>query len=130
MVKNMCKPIILNITQHIASKEQVEAGVIDLKDSDRQKLSELLTFNSIPSYIEMRNRAKEIIKLIENYQFDFVMVGGAPFFLNILCLHLLNHDITPLFAFSKRKSVEEIQEDGSVIKKSVFKHLGFVPYFT
>lgn len=33
----------------------------------------------------------------------------------------------PLFAFSRRESVEETMPDGSVRKTTVFRHVSFVP---
>ena len=42
-------------------------------------------------------------------------------------LNLTQHQATPeQIAFSVRESVEETQPDGSVIKRNVFKHAGFV----
>ena len=35
-------------------------------------------------------------------------------------------DIQPLYAFSERCSIEEVSSSGETVKKSVFKHLGFV----
>ena len=34
--------------------------------------------------------------------------------------------IKPFYSYSERVSVEEVQPDGSVVKRNVFKHLGFV----
>ena len=31
-----------------------------------------------------------------------------------------------LYAFSVRESVESVEPDGSLVKKNVFRHLGFV----
>lgn len=55
------------------------------------------------------------------------MVGGAPFFMAPLEAALRAVNIIPVYAFSKRESVEEKQPDGSVKKTQVFKHAGFVP---
>jgi hypothetical protein len=35
-------------------------------------------------------------------------------------------DITPLYAFSVRESVEQALADGSVRKVNVFRHAGFI----
>jgi hypothetical protein len=36
------------------------------------------------------------------------------------------HGITPLYAFSVRESVDQVQPDGSVRKVATFRHAGFV----
>ena len=109
----------LNLTQHPASAEQKEVGVYDLEDTD--KLKGLLTFDSVPSYGHMILRALDIIDIVKKEGATDVMIGGAPFFMPILEEQLLRERIVVRYAFSKRESVEE---DG--VKKSVFRHLGFV----
>jgi hypothetical protein len=118
---------ILNLTQHVATPEQVAAGVVDLPQEQREKLIELLTFEELPTSGEIRERVKAIIDIVSEVlpPHSKVMVGGAPFLMGILQNQLLEGGFTPLFAFSKRVSVEEMI-DGCVKKVSVFKHEGFV----
>ena len=40
--------------------------------------------------------------------------------------HLKINNIQPMYAFSVRESIEVVNDDGSVTKKNVFKHIGFV----
>jgi hypothetical protein len=54
------------------------------------------------------------------------MIGGAPYLMSELEQALFERGITPLYAFSKRESVEEVTDSGETVKKTVFKHLGFV----
>jgi hypothetical protein len=54
------------------------------------------------------------------------MIGGALWLMKPLIEELENIG-TPLFAFTKRVVEEIKKEDGSVEKKAVFKHEGFVP---
>ena len=54
------------------------------------------------------------------------MIGGAPFLMGALESALLDYGITPVYAFSKRESVEEVQKDGSVKKINIFRHAGFI----
>jgi len=110
---------ILNLTQHPASKEQIDAGVIDLPEGERLVLKDLLTFDSIPSQKEMLSRAKEILKLSD--LFERVMIGGAPFFMSTLERELDCARKACLYAFTKR-----IVEEKDDVKKSVFRHEGFV----
>lgn len=130
--------VILNLTQHQATNEQVEAGVVDLPKELQGELKNLLTFEEIPSVKEMRERAKEISNLLKETPWGHyddeghptvsfrVMIGGAPFFMGILATELeMNFMATVVYAFSKRVAVED-PETG--VKTSVFKHEGFIPH--
>ena len=118
---------IINLTQHQATEEQKTQGVFDLEDT--RELKALLTFNDIPDDTEMRERASRIAEIAKSH-FDEnggrAMIGGAPFFMSVLENALLDADIYPLYAFSKREVVETTKEDGTVVKTAVFKHVGFV----
>lgn len=117
---------ILNLTQHPATAEQKVQGVVDLTPEDKAVLVERLTFNEIPTRAEMVARAAFIRDMAVNEEVEAVMLGGAPFFTSILEEALADAGFHVLYAFSKRESVEETQPDGSVVKKAVFKHVGFV----
>lgn len=119
--------MILNLTQHEATPEQEEAGVKDLPVRAREELKNLLTFNQIPDREQLWDRAREVVKLAAEHQgHDQVMLGGAPFFMSVLEAELEDEGFTPMYAFSERVSMEQIQDDGSVRKTNVFKHIGFV----
>jgi len=122
--------MIINLTQHAASQEQIDAGVVDLPPEDRAQLVRLLTFDSIPSQDEIEDRA-ESIALLADYMADespgqSAMIGGAPYLMSALEQALANQRIAPLYAFSIRESVEQHMPDGSVRKVNVFRHAGFV----
>ena len=120
--------IIINATQHKTTEDQRLAGVIDLSEKDHKKVCELLTFDEIPSYPLMTQRAYEIFHILDNATRigdTNVMIGGAPFFMSVLENILKLQDWNPMYAFSKRVSEEVVLEDGSVRKENVFKHLGF-----
>lgn len=131
------KTVILNLTQHAATTEQLKAGVVDLSERKLSELKVLLTFDSIPSAAELKDRAEKIERLAisflceitpENELLDDVdlaaMIGGAPFFMATLESHLKERAIRPLYAFSRRDSVEVATPEG-VVKQAVFRHLGF-----
>ena len=123
--------MILNLTQHATTPDQIEFGVVDLPEEQLITLRELLTFEDPPTMEEMEYRAEAIAVLAQNYhpepeaEYPEVMIGGAPFFMSTL-ESVLNTVFTVLYAFSKRQVKEERQADGSVTKASVFKHVGFV----
>lgn len=121
--------MIVNLTQHKATQDQKDAGVVDLPEDLQKKLVDLLTFNELPNIDEINRRATEIARMAEEFangETVAAMIGGAPFLMPVLDKKLRKRAITPLYAFSKRESVEKVQPDGSVVKTSVFKHAGFV----
>ncbi len=120
------KELILNLTQHPATKEQMEAGVVDLSGGMVNALRELLTFNELPDPMEILDRAEKIADLAEQVGARKAMIGGAPYLMASLEYELRKRWIEPLYAFSRRESVEEPQPDGSVKKSTVFRHSGFV----
>lgn len=139
---------IINLTQHQATPEQVAAGVFDLPTILRGYLSELLTFDAIPSAEEIKARANDIAimaamlargadraeeadgAVAENDRgalARYAMIGGAPYLMAPLEIALCDNEIQPLYAFSVRESVEQEQPDGTVRKINIFRHAGFVP---
>jgi hypothetical protein len=125
---------ILNLTQHTATPEQVAAGVVDLEGSYREFLIKTITFGEMPARDEIIDAASILAYFAEGWFHanelpigeDTVMIGGAPWFMSALENALKDKGIKVLYAFSKRESVEEMQEDGSVKKSMVFRHLGFL----
>jgi hypothetical protein len=132
----------LNLTQHPASAEQISAGVFDLKLGSEclassfglkpeqfgyfPTLSDCLTFDDIPTQGRMWSRAVLLAAAAKASGAESAMIGGAPFFMATLELALAQRGIQPLYAFSKRESIEEALSDGSVKKTNVFRHVGFV----
>lgn len=118
--------MIINLTQHAATPEQIAAGVVELDDSKRKCVSALLTFTTPPTRSEMLDRADQIVSFAFASGCAQAMIGGAPFFMATLERALQNKAIAPVYAFSERKSVETVNSDGSVTKTAIFTHAGFV----
>jgi hypothetical protein len=128
--------MILNLTQHAATPEQREAGVIDLPAGQRADLVEALTFVSLPSAVEISERAAFITELAcanglgcddsDDPHPTAAMIGGAGYLMPALERALTGYGIQPVHAFSQRVSVEAAQPDGTVVKTNVFRHVGWV----
>ena len=120
--------MILNLTQHPATPEQLSAGVIDLSPSDRALLASALTFNECPDESILSARAASIAQMAAGHSAGVksAMIGGAPYFMRPLEDALRAVGIRPLYAFSIRESVERPRPDGSVEKVATFRHAGFV----
>lgn len=66
--------VILNLTQHNASKEQIEAGVVDLPKPFQEQLKEFLNFDKISDCQEIKRRAGAIYDLV----IDFCLSDYSP----------------------------------------------------
>jgi len=117
---------MMNLTQHPATPEQLEAGVRDLPPAARERLMALLTFDAPPTDREIITRAWRIAELADGRPDRTAMIGGVPFLMSSLEAALEDVGIGTFYAFSRRESVEELQPDGSVRKVGVFRHAGFV----
>lgn len=117
--------MIINLTQHNATPEQVAEGVVDLPSELRTRLVELLTFNTLPGVAEVFQRAQDIAKLAaewldeqphpEDYGRDGAalaeaMIGGAPFLMANLEAALLVYAIEPVYAFKHAGFVRMFEE--------------------
>jgi len=123
--------VIINLTQHPATPEQVTAGVVE--PANKQEVKDLLTFDKLPTRSEIVSRASQLAHIAVDAHFMEpdgepmeALIGGAPYLMAPLERELRTRGITPLYAFSRRESVETTDPNGAVVKKSVFKHVGFV----
>ncbi len=119
---------IINLTQHPATAEQIEAGVLDLSPADRALLASALTFDEAPDEATLVTRAITIALMAAGHSSGArsAMIGGAPYFMRPLEQALWDQNIRPLYAFSIRESVERPRPSGAVEKVTVFRHAGFV----
>lgn len=115
---------ILNLTQHPATPEQVSEGVFE--PTDKAEVQALLTFDEIPHHRTIHDRAMALTEIALKHNVCEVMIGGAPYLMSALEIVLENAGIKPLYSFSQRVSQEVVQDDGSIVKTNVFKHIGFV----
>ena len=126
--------MILNLTQHAATPEQLSQGVVDLPADQRAELSRLLTVDDLPSRAEIIDRCEAIAvlswgeSLVTDTPVTRVMIGGAPWMMGQLVKSLQAVGIEEcLAAFSRRESVERTDPStGVVTKTAVFRHIGFV----
>ena len=114
----------LNLTQHVCSPEQAEGGVFE--PQNKAEVQGLLTFNELPTAAQISARAEALAMIARSECAGRAMIGGAPFLMSALENALIAEGIKPLYAFSRRESVDQTQPDGSVRKVATFRHLGFV----
>jgi len=129
--------MILNLTQHPASADQLAVGVVDLAGEELAALKQALTFDTCPGVEDIRQRAEFVAELAcmnglsgdegDSPMPQQAMIGGALWLMAPLAAKLRARSIEPVFAFSVRETEEQQQPDGSVRKVAVFRHAGFVP---
>lgn len=115
---------ILNLTQHKATPEQLQAGVYE--PEDKKLVQEYLTFTSLPSVQDIKNQALNLACYARFIGATHAMIAGAPYLMSALENALKEFNIVPMYAFSERVSIDKTNDDGSVTKTAVFKHVGFV----
>lgn len=115
--------LVLNLTQHQATPEQ---GCAERSTETAAKIKELLTFTELPEQKDIQHKAEMLATLAQLMGAKTAMIGGAPYLMGQLEDALLRRGIKPVYAYSERVSVESVNEDGSVSKSMVFKHLGFI----
>ena len=117
---------IYNLTQHNITAEQKSAGVVELNEICQGEVRAYLTFTAIPSKSVLQENARKLVASLLAYHPEArqVLIGGAPFFMSALEQALKSNGVEAVYAFTQR-TVEE--KDG--IKKSVFKHEGFIPAY-
>lgn len=118
--------MILNLTRYAATQDQIDAGVVEPNQEVKQVIQQLLTFNTPPTKTEVTNAAFLLAGLASELGFKSAMIAGAPYLMGALEMSLKYNGVTPLYAFSRCKIVEQPKEDGSVEEIYVFQHKGFV----
>lgn len=115
---------ILNLTQHVATAEQMEDGVFE--PMNKIAVQQLLNFEVMPDSFEIRNRAHELARIAKIHGVKHAMIGGAPYLMSALEAALTEMGIRFWYSYSERVSQEETLPDGSVKKTNVFRHVGFI----
>jgi len=79
--------------------------------------------------LERSDKAYEIVEDIVSKRSDAVWIQGESIMVYNVVKKLEYRNILAFAATTKRQVVEVKKEDGSVEKKSIFKHCKFVHYF-
>jgi len=128
----------LNLTQHDTTDQQAKDFLVFCPSPEEKEIIvDLLTFEFAPNRFEIERRAKELANLAAGLGVKYkykdcgipirsIMIGGAPYLMPELEKELKARGLNPVYAFSKRVSVEEQQEDGTVSKTSVFQQVSWV----
>lgn len=139
--ETMNKPIIfINCTAHSLSSEQTEEIIersnpkiiLELKEIQPEIYSKLINCPSyetdvIALYNQFSKYLLSYLKANKKTKFYIHLPIGSPYFMALFFSRFpVKKRIEFLFSHTDRESIEEIQEDGRVIKKSVFRFQKFL----
>nr|DAJ23610.1 MAG TPA: hypothetical protein [Caudoviricetes sp.] len=116
---------IINLTQHEMTNEQLD-GFEQVGQSYRDMIKGFLTFDNLPTREQINACAGTLARIASSQKATHAMIGGAPYLMGPLEAALTYYGVQPLYAFSKRESVEKKLDDGTIQKVSVFKHAGWI----
>ncbi len=104
-------------------KEIADYHICYLKEADEALFNRLS--NTPADGVELCLLAKKLLSMFSFYD-NVVLPIGSPAFIMVLG-DLIPNDVKHkiVFAHSERESVDIPQNDGTVVKKSVFKHIKF-----
>lgn len=129
---------LLVLLQHQLTPEQLEElsgyEIIYLEDCAPQLFAQIA--NSPADFGRLEKLAEDLVEAT-GIQGCSIMLRplGSPAFNSVLDRRLAFRDerleegeehISSMFAHSERLSIDEPQPDGSVVKKSIFKHVKFI----
>ena len=116
---------ILNVSNHTLGLDQIQElammgyQVVELPEDLKKAWGQLTP----DTYHGVCNKIKNY--MAENHV-DATHVAGFPAAVNYFVKNSIVFD--NYYAYSERVAIEEVQPDGTVAKKSVFKHKGFYKY--
>lgn len=113
--------MILNLTQHLRSFEQIQQGLVE--PENKALVKEALTLN-VNSAEEMHKAINEkvdmLINIADSHRLNTVLVGGHPGLTAVLVEKLKSKRYTVVMSHSDR----EVTENAGV-KTSIFRHKFF-----
>lgn len=118
---------LLNCSNHVMGLEQIRElenkgyVIVELPEDLKKRWAQM----DPETYGRTCN---DIIEWAEENDINAMHLAGFPAAVVLVCADI---DRIPLYyAYSERVSIEETLEDGSVVKKNVFRHKGFYQYKT
>ncbi|AFM05729.1 hypothetical protein Fleli_3408 [Bernardetia litoralis DSM 6794] len=128
-------PKLFLLFSHYVTEEQFEDAKKTLNITEFISLPKDLQqiFSNVPADLEaIDDYLQPILDWIDEHcknQENYILIQGdfgATYFLVDYCKK--NNYTTPMYATTERKSVEEVQEDGSIKTQRIFKHKRFRLY--
>lgn len=89
--------MMLNLTQHILTKEQAQNRIIE--PLNKRYVCSLLTFYDIPTESDLKNRASQLADYALHENADSVLIGGAMYLMPFLIFELNKRNIDAYYFF-------------------------------
>jgi hypothetical protein len=123
---------ILNTMAHVLTDEQIidlnnmfdNVEVLDLRDVDNELFKQL---SNIAVDSNLNDLANQLLSITKEFDIIILPIGSPAFMFKFARrTHAKVDIITFLFAHSDRVSIEKQNEDGTVTKTNIFKHVKFL----
>lgn len=122
---------ILNTMQHaLTSEQETDLGGMfgkhqlqDLRDVNFELFKQL---SNIAVDSNLNDLANCLLEVARKFDIVILPIGSPAFMFKFATKTPANMDITFLFAHSDRASIEKQNEDGTVTKTNIFKHVKFL----
>lgn len=115
--------MILNLTHHHATNEQLKEGVVE--PTDKKLVQSLLIFDEKPDMDEIYSRSTTLGDIAKFSGATKAMIGGAPYLMGALEAALKQRGIIPCYSFYKKIKTTNYGSRGES-KGYIFKHEGFI----
>lgn len=110
---------ILNLTQHQATKTQIERGVVEPSPASKDIIKKLITFEEAPDMETLAVNAGKLAAFAAMKGYHQALIGGASYYMPYLEAALIQNGIQPQYAFTQ----QVILPDGRRVfeEKGVYK---------
>lgn len=122
---------LLKVMQHSLTGEQLSqlgknTQIIELSEINNQLFNKMASSPSTTEgVVETAKEFYEFLKEAEDID-GVILPLGSPSLMFQIAVFIGDYQIPVLFSHSERVSVDEIQEDGSIKKVSVFRHQNWI----
>ena len=117
---------IINLTQHDATQDQLDAGVVNLIGEAAYKLKQAYRFNYVPSAEEKNRRVREIVQIAIDCKAEKALLDGPAWLTSALERELAVHEISAVYSFSMYPIIMTMEGDGTLVKRQRIKHMTFI----
>lgn len=122
---------ILNTMNHALNDEQIadlnnmfdNVEVLDLRDENNELFKQI---SNISVDANLNDLAEQLLNVAKEFDIVILPIGSPAFMFTFSRLTHFHRDIVFMFAHSDRVSVEKQNEDGTVTKTNIFKHVKFL----
>ncbi|HPW67759.1 MAG TPA: hypothetical protein PLS84_11860 [Salinivirgaceae bacterium] len=122
---------ILNTMQHALTSEQETDlggmfGIYYLRELQDVNFELFKQLSNIAVDSDLNDLANCLLEVARKFDIVILPIGSPAFMFKFATKTPANMDITFLFAHSDRIAIEKTNDDGTITKTSIFKHVKFL----